>query len=55
MHAQEFRKALADRCMRVLSGTYETDDRGMFSADELAAGWRLACRTLPTGDLVIGR
>ncbi|WP_408055920.1 2Fe-2S iron-sulfur cluster-binding protein [Streptomyces blattellae] len=23
---------------RVLSGTYEADDRGMFSADELAAG-----------------
>ncbi|GHH63488.1 hypothetical protein GCM10018775_81320 [Streptomyces umbrinus] len=41
--------------VRVLSGAYETDDRGMFSADELAAGWRLACQTLPTGDLVIGR
>ncbi|MEU1410669.1 FAD-dependent oxidoreductase [Streptomyces sp. NPDC005731] len=41
--------------VRVLSGTYETDDRGMFSAGELAAGWRLACQTLPTGDLVIGR
>jgi ferredoxin len=39
--------------VRVLSGAYETDDRGMFSADELAAGWRLACQTLPTGDLVI--
>ncbi|MFE5331328.1 2Fe-2S iron-sulfur cluster-binding protein [Embleya sp. NPDC056575] len=39
--------------VRVLSGGYETDDRGMFSADELAAGWRLACQTLPTGDLVI--
>ncbi|MEU6201420.1 FAD-dependent oxidoreductase [Streptomyces sp. NPDC047061] len=39
--------------VRVLSGTYETDDRGMFSADELAAGWRLACQTLPTEDLVI--
>ncbi|NNN30630.1 FAD-dependent oxidoreductase [Streptomyces sp. S3(2020)] len=41
--------------VRVLSGRYETDDRGMFSADELAAGWRLACQTLPTGDLVIGQ
>lgn len=41
--------------VRVLSGAYETDDRGMFSADELAAGWRLACQTLPTGDLVIGQ
>uniref|UniRef100_A0AAU2AIW3 Iron-sulfur cluster-binding domain-containing protein n=2 Tax=Streptomyces TaxID=1883 RepID=A0AAU2AIW3_9ACTN len=41
--------------VRVLSGAYETDDRGMFSADELAAGWRLACQTLPTEDLVIGR
>ncbi|MER5429531.1 FAD-dependent oxidoreductase [Streptomyces sp. NPDC002588] len=40
--------------VRVLSGAYETDDRGMFSADELAAGWRLACQTLPTEDLVIG-
>jgi len=25
----------------------------MFSVDELAAGWRLACQTLPTEDLVI--
>ncbi|MEU6609448.1 FAD-dependent oxidoreductase [Streptomyces shenzhenensis] len=41
--------------VRVLSGIYETDDRGMFSADELAEGWRLACQTLPTGDLVIGQ
>ncbi|WP_405534758.1 FAD-dependent oxidoreductase [Streptomyces sp. NBC_00075] len=41
--------------VRVLSGAHETDDRGMFSADELAAGWRLACQTLPTEDLVIGR
>ncbi|MEU6341991.1 FAD-dependent oxidoreductase [Streptomyces sp. NPDC046977] len=41
--------------VRVLSGAYETDDRGMFSADELAAGWRLACQTLPTEDLVIDR
>lgn len=41
--------------VRVVSGGYETDDRGMFSAEELAAGWRLACQTLPTGDLVIGR
>ncbi|MFF4833137.1 alpha/beta fold hydrolase [Streptomyces sp. NPDC001315] len=40
--------------VRVLSGAYETDDRGMFSADELAAGRRLACQTLPTEDLVIG-
>ncbi|MFF5364742.1 2Fe-2S iron-sulfur cluster-binding protein [Streptomyces scabiei] len=41
--------------VRVLSGAHETDDRGMFSADELAAGWRLACQTLPTEDLVIGQ
>ncbi|MFD8078345.1 FAD-dependent oxidoreductase [Streptomyces sp. NPDC059718] len=41
--------------VRVLSGACETDDRGMFSADELAAGWRLACQTLPTEDLVIGQ
>ncbi|MDX2707721.1 2Fe-2S iron-sulfur cluster-binding protein [Streptomyces sp. PA03-6a] len=41
--------------VQVLSGAYETDDRGMFSADELAAGWRLACQTLPTEDLVIGQ
>ncbi|WP_433363105.1 2Fe-2S iron-sulfur cluster-binding protein [Actinoplanes sp. CA-142083] len=41
--------------VRVLSGAYETDPRGMFSADELAAGWRLACQTLPTEDLVIAR
>ena len=37
----------------VLSGAFETDTRGMFSVDELAAGWRLACQTLPTEDLVI--
>jgi phytoene dehydrogenase-like protein/ferredoxin-NADP reductase len=41
--------------VRVLSGAHEGDDRGMFSADELATGWRLACQTLPTEDLVIGR
>ncbi|WP_405905937.1 FAD-dependent oxidoreductase [Streptomyces sp. NBC_00828] len=41
--------------VRVFSGAYETDDRGMFSADELAAGWRLACQTLPIEDLVIGQ
>ncbi|MEU1518604.1 FAD-dependent oxidoreductase [Streptomyces sp. NPDC005811] len=39
--------------VRVLSGTFETDDRGVFSADELAEGWRLACQTLPTENLVI--
>ncbi|HEY0002752.1 MAG TPA: 2Fe-2S iron-sulfur cluster-binding protein, partial [Actinoplanes sp.] len=39
--------------VRVLSGAYETDTRGMFSTDELAAGWRLACQTLPTEDLTI--
>jgi ferredoxin-NADP reductase/phytoene dehydrogenase-like protein len=39
--------------VRVVSGAYETDTRGMFSTDELAAGWRLACQTLPTQDLVI--
>lgn len=41
--------------VRVLSGAYETDARGMFSAAELSAGWRLACQTLPTEDLVISR
>jgi all-trans-retinol 13,14-reductase len=39
--------------VRVLSGNYETDTRGMFSADELAGDWRLACQTLPTQDLLI--
>lgn len=39
--------------VRVLSGSYETDTRGMFSAEELAAGWRLACQTLPTEDVLI--
>jgi ferredoxin len=50
--------------VRVLSSAYETDTRGMFSTDELAAGWRraggglaagwrLACQTLPTEDLTI--
>jgi methyl-accepting chemotaxis protein len=37
------------------TGAYETDSRGMFSASELAAGWRLACQTLPIGDLTIAR
>lgn len=41
--------------VRVLTGTYETDTRGMFSAGELAAGWLLACQTLPNGDLTIAR
>ncbi|WP_238006219.1 FAD-dependent oxidoreductase [Dactylosporangium sp. AC04546] len=41
--------------VRVLAGAYETDARGMFSADELAAGWRLACQTLPAENLVIAR
>ncbi|MEU4241783.1 2Fe-2S iron-sulfur cluster-binding protein [Actinoplanes sp. NPDC026619] len=41
--------------VRVLTGAYETDTRGMFSAGELAAGWRLACQTLPTEDLLIDR
>ena len=41
--------------VRVLAGAYETDTRGMFSADELAAGWQLACQTLPTSDLTITR
>ena len=39
--------------VRVISGAYESDTRGMFSTDELAAGWRLACQTLPTEDLMI--
>ncbi|MEU4223938.1 FAD-dependent oxidoreductase [Nonomuraea sp. NPDC026600] len=39
--------------VRVISGAYETDTRGMFSNDELTAGWRLACQTLPTEDLMI--
>ncbi|MCP2266067.1 FAD-dependent oxidoreductase [Promicromonospora thailandica] len=39
--------------VRVLSGSSETDTRGMFSAEEIEAGWRLACQTLPTSDLTI--
>jgi all-trans-retinol 13,14-reductase len=39
--------------VRVLTGAYETDTRGMFSAGELADGWRLACQTLPTENLTI--
>ncbi|WP_033338842.1 2Fe-2S iron-sulfur cluster-binding protein [Catenuloplanes japonicus] len=39
--------------VRVLAGPSETDGRGMFSAEEAEAGWRLACQTLPTGDLTI--
>ncbi|GAA5199665.1 hypothetical protein GCM10023322_75840 [Rugosimonospora acidiphila] len=39
--------------VRVLSRRYETDARGLFSTDEIAAGWLLACQTLPTENLVI--
>jgi all-trans-retinol 13,14-reductase len=38
---------------RVLSGRYETDTRGLLSTEEIAAGWLLACQTLPTEDLLI--
>ncbi|MFF5075705.1 2Fe-2S iron-sulfur cluster-binding protein [Actinoplanes sp. NPDC000266] len=41
--------------VRILSGSYETDDRGMFSAAELDQGWRLACQTLPTEDLAVSQ
>lgn len=41
--------------IHVLSGKGDTDTRGMFSAAEVDAGWRLACQTLPTGDLTITR
>jgi ferredoxin-NADP reductase/phytoene dehydrogenase-like protein len=41
--------------VRIVAGAYETDTRGMFSADEIEQGWRLACQTLPTEDLVINR
>ncbi|RAK30537.1 ferredoxin-NADP reductase [Actinoplanes lutulentus] len=39
--------------VRIVAGAYETDPRGMFSTEELAAGWRLACQTLPTEDLTV--
>ncbi|WP_455430609.1 2Fe-2S iron-sulfur cluster-binding protein [Paractinoplanes durhamensis] len=41
--------------VRVVAGEYETDTRGMFSAAEIDQGWRLACQTLPTTDLLITR
>jgi ferredoxin-NADP reductase len=41
--------------VRIVAGTYETDTRGMFSVEEIDAGWRLACQTLPTDDLVVNR
>lgn len=41
--------------VRIVAGSYETDTRGMFSAEELDEGWRLACQTLPTEDLTIIR
>ncbi|WP_035855821.1 2Fe-2S iron-sulfur cluster-binding protein [Cryptosporangium arvum] len=40
--------------VRVISGSYETDTRGLFTTAELDAGWRLACQTLPTENLRIG-
>jgi len=33
--------------------TGESSNRGMFSAEEIDAGRRLACQTLPTGDVTI--
>ncbi|GAA2659796.1 MULTISPECIES: 2Fe-2S iron-sulfur cluster-binding protein [Actinosynnema] len=41
--------------VRVLSGPSDSDTGGMFSTAEVDAGWRLACQTLPTGDLVVTR
>jgi ferredoxin len=32
---------------RVLSGQFVTDGQALFSAEEVAAGWVLACQTLP--------
>jgi all-trans-retinol 13,14-reductase len=40
---------------RVLSGQFVTDGQALFSAQEIAAGWVLACQTLPKGDLEIDR
>jgi ferredoxin-NADP reductase len=40
---------------RVLSGQFVTDGQTMFSAEEIAAGWVLACQTLPREDLEIDR
>jgi len=53
---QSCNQGLCGTCrVRVLAGAYETDTRGMFSSEELADGWRLACQTLPTADLTIAR
>ncbi|MGX9425605.1 2Fe-2S iron-sulfur cluster-binding protein [Bradyrhizobium sp. LeoA1S1] len=41
--------------VRVLSGTFMTDDQALFSAEEITAGWVLACQTLPKNDLEIAR
>jgi ferredoxin-NADP reductase/phytoene dehydrogenase-like protein len=41
---------------RVLSGPFVTDGQAsFFTAEEIAAGWVLACQTLPTDDLEIDR
>ncbi|GID30932.1 FAD-dependent oxidoreductase [Paractinoplanes brasiliensis] len=39
--------------VRVLSGDFETDSRGLLSAAEISAGWLLACQTLPTSNVTI--
>jgi all-trans-retinol 13,14-reductase len=38
---------------RVISGTFETGISGLFTAEQLDAGWVLACQTLPTADMQI--
>ena len=40
---------------RVLSGQFATDGQALFSAEEIAAGWVLACQTLPKSDVEIER
>ncbi len=41
--------------VRVVSGqlAVTAEDKAIFSEEELAAGWRLACRAVPAGDCVI--
>jgi hypothetical protein len=39
----------------VLSGHFVTDGQALFSAEEIAAGWVLACQTLPKSDVEIDR
>lgn len=49
---QSCHEGVCGRCRaRIVAGPYASAQRGPFSDGEIAAGWVLACQTLPKGDL----